>query len=181
MSGGRAPAHRVEIVCDTDLALLLGPVLAGESPALLRRVLQHALAELALPLPVGVDLTLGDDDLLLRLNRQFRGRDETTDVLSFPLWDDAELTQIREGRRPVGAAPGEPVPLGDIVINAAEAARAAERYGHSTERELGFLAVHGLLHLLGHDHDRPEREEAMQALTERLLAGVGLRRAQDGD
>jgi probable rRNA maturation factor len=92
-----------------------------------------------------------------RINNEFRGVDKETDVLSFP-----------------GFA-GSPA-LGDIVICLETAERQAREYGHSLERELAFLAVHGLLHLLGYDHDTPQNEEAMCAAQEEILKNVGVGR-----
>ena len=87
----------------------------------------------------GVSIVLTGDATLRRLNREFRGKDQTTDVLSFPSGED----EMPDGTRP----------LGEIVISVAQAARQAEAFGHSLARELRVLVIHGYLHLLGYDHE----------------------------
>jgi probable rRNA maturation factor len=87
----------------------------------------------------GVAIVLAGDATVRRLNRQFRGKDETTDVLSFPAGGE----KLPDGTRP----------LGEIVISVAQAARQAETRGHSLARELRLLVIHGYLHLLGYDHE----------------------------
>ncbi|MCL2499367.1 MAG: rRNA maturation RNase YbeY [Defluviitaleaceae bacterium] len=92
-----------------------------------------------------------------RINNNYRGIDDETDVLSFP------------------GFPGSPA-LGDIVICMEVAERQAREYGHTPERELAFLAVHGLLHLMGYDHDTPEEEKRMCAAQEEILRMIGAQR-----
>ena len=89
------------------------------------------------------------------LNRDYRGKDTPTDVLSFPV------------NNTLAMGPGRP--LGDIVICTEVARRQAEEYGHSLERELAFLLVHGLLHLLGYDHETPEDEAKICAAQDEIL------------
>jgi len=117
---------------------------------------------------VYVSLVFTDDAGIAALNRAFRGVDAPTDVLSFPQLEAA------------GAAPAlpaaAPLPLGDIVVSLPRAAAQAHEYGHSRARELGFLLVHGLLHLLGYDHETPEEAAAMEARQEAVLHALGLHR-----
>lgn len=110
-----------------------------------------------------VSVTVVDDEQIAELNRQYRGVEGPTDVLSFSL---------REGP-PVA---GDPEALGDVVISAERAQEQAAEYGHSLARELCFLAVHGTLHLLGYDHATREEEERMMARTEAVLQPLGLSR-----
>lgn len=117
--------------------------------------------------PAEVAVTIVDDEEIHRLNREYRQVDRPTDVLSFPQWDPGEEW---------GSPQGEPLPLGDIVISLPRAKEQAELYGHSLERELGFLAVHGFLHLLGYDHETAEEEEDMFSRQEAILSQVGLTR-----
>lgn len=108
-------------------------------------------------------MLLTDDATIQELNRTYRGLDRPTDVLSFAQ---------REGE---GSRPDDPV-LGDIVISVERAEEQAGAYGHSLAREVGFLAVHGCLHLLGWDHEEPADEAAMMAKTEEILGAIGLQR-----
>jgi probable rRNA maturation factor len=113
-----------------------------------------------------VTLLLTGDPSLKRLNRAYRGPDRPTDVLSF--------SQL-EGT-PFASPPGGTCTLGDVAISVERAQRQATEYGHSLERELGYLFVHGMLHLLGYDHEHEADREAMRAAEERALATAGLSR-----
>jgi len=113
-----------------------------------------------------------------RTNAATRSIDRVTDVLSFPMLD------LVDGRLevPLTAAdfdrttPQPTVFLGDLLICLERAQQQADEYGHSFEREVGFLAAHGLLHLLGYDHDTPLREQMMQKRQRRALSALGLTR-----
>lgn len=107
-----------------------------------------------------LSVLLVNDRRMRVLNRQYRGRDKTTDVLSFAM---------REGE----PMPGEPLLLGDVVISLPTAGRQAAEKGHSLEREVAILLIHGILHLLGYDHEQGEREaQRMERLEKRLLAKI---------
>ncbi len=110
-----------------------------------------------------LSLLLTDDATVHELNRTYRGVDKTTDVLSF---------SQREGENP----DEWDTLLGDVIISVEQARRQAEEYGHSMAREVGFLTVHGVLHLLGWDHEEPDDERRMMAKTEEILLTVGLTR-----
>lgn len=114
-----------------------------------------------------VSVSIVDDQTIHRLNREFRQVDRPTDVLSFPQWEPGEEPSV---------IAGEPIPLGDVVISFARAQEQAVNYGHSLEREMAFLAVHGFLHLLGYDHQNEEEEKRMFSRQEAILAQVGLKR-----
>lgn len=107
-----------------------------------------------------VSVQLVDDERMRTLNRDHRGTDATTDVLSFPI--DEDETDV---------LPGVPRLLGDVVICPAQAARQAADAGVPRSRELAELAIHGTLHLLGHDHERDAG--AMLARQDALLAELG--------
>ncbi|MFB5759268.1 rRNA maturation RNase YbeY [Paenibacillus medicaginis] len=124
-----------------------------------------------------VALTFVTDEHIHELNKQYRGIDRPTDVLSFAmnegLEDEPEIVyEIGEG----DAEPDLPEVLGDIIISVEMAKRQSEEYGHSLERELGFLFVHGFLHLLGYDHQDDDSEAEMMGKQEVVLAEVGLTR-----
>ncbi|SFS82046.1 rRNA maturation RNase YbeY [Marininema halotolerans] len=114
-----------------------------------------------------VFLLITDVEEIHRLNKEFRGVDRGTDVLSFPQWEPGEKRQAESDM---------PMPLGDIVISLPHAKEQAKEYGHSLERELAFLAVHGFLHLLGYDHGTEEEESRMFTRQEEILKPLGLTR-----
>ncbi|MFD2672375.1 rRNA maturation RNase YbeY [Marinicrinis sediminis] len=118
-----------------------------------------------------VALTFVDDERIHELNNEYRGIDRPTDVLSFAMMEqlDGELEIIFEEEAPSDM-------LGDIIISVPRAQAQSEEYGHSFERELGFLFVHGVLHLLGYDHESEEEEKAMFARQEQILEKAGLTR-----
>ncbi len=97
-----------------------------------------------------ISVTFTDNEGIREKNREFRGIDAPTDVLSFPMYD------FKNGEKP---GPGEICELGDIVLSLERAAEQAEDFGHSYEREVAFLTVHSVLHLLGYDHVNSEEEE----------------------
>lgn len=109
-----------------------------------------------------VDLTLVDEDTIQQLNRDYRSIDAVTDVLSFAQEDESGEPGYTRGE-------DEPELLGDIIICVPRALSQAEEYGHSVRRELGYLAIHGLMHLVGHDHDTPEKQSVMREQEEALL------------
>lgn len=112
-----------------------------------------------------VSVAFVDDAQIHGLNRRFRQVDRPTDVLSFPSGDGP-------------AGDGAPAPLGDVVISLETAFRQAVEFGHSPEREVGYLVAHGVLHLLGFDHDREEDRTVMRELEEAALAQVALPREE---
>jgi len=114
-----------------------------------------------------VSLVLADDEYIRVLNRQYRDKDCSTDVLSFAL---------NEGEEPLMVDGPEEVLLGDIIISLETATRQAEEYGHSLERELAYLTVHGILHLLGYDHMSEEDKKEMRQEEEYVLSFLGITR-----
>ena len=113
-----------------------------------------------------VDITIVDDEEIHQLNRDYRNVDRPTDVLSFALdEDDEDEPELLEGQLHL---------LGDIIISAETATRQAEEFGHGLEREIVYLAVHGLLHLLGYDHMIEEDKVVMRAKEEEALRAINL-------
>lgn len=125
--------------------------------AVLERAVAAALAHEGIEGEVALLVT--DDACIRQMNRDFRAIDRATDVLSFPA-----------GEQGNGAF------LGDIAISFERAAAQAAEYGHSLERELSFLAVHGTLHLMGYDHMEEAERLAMFAIQEKILEEMGMRR-----
>ncbi len=113
-----------------------------------------------------VSVSFVDNASIQLLNREYRGIDSPTDVLSFPQDDDGELGDLE----------GIPRILGDIVISLERAKEQAEDFGHSVQREVLYLAIHGFFHLLGYDHESPEDQSKMREMEERVLGELDLRR-----
>ncbi len=127
-----------------------------------------------------VSLTFVGDTAMRRLNREHRGRDRTTDVLSFPLFEPFAVPKVTH--RPHADASDEPeVLLGDIVISLNVAARQARDYDVPLEAELSRLLIHGIAHLLGHDHEAPQERRRMVALEQKLAAAIDLKWPYDGE
>ena len=124
-----------------------------------------------------VSLTFTDDEEIHQLNREYRGIDRPTDVLSFAMQEDGveELDIIFEVESEDEADPISGM-LGDIIISVDTAIAQSEEYGHSLEREIGFLFVHGFLHLIGYDHQDDAAEVEMTAKQEAILQQAGLTR-----
>ena len=106
-----------------------------------------------------------DRDKITELNRDYRGIDRETDVISFALEDGEANINFEFGRL-----------LGDIYICVPKMKAQAQEYGHSETREMGFLTIHGLLHLLGYDHMTKDEEKIMFAKQEEILNAYGLKR-----
>lgn len=153
---------RVEIVDQTKAGL------TKEQTELTTGLLKAAATALALPERAVVTVTFVNNPAIRELNREYRQVDRATDVLSFPMdADDQELT---------AAFPDLPVELGDLVVSIDKVKEQALFLGHGEERELGYLLVHGFLHLNGFDHGTPEEQEAMFTRQEAILDAYGLPR-----
>jgi probable rRNA maturation factor len=121
-----------------------------------------------------VYVTLTDNETIAEINQASRGINKPTDVLSFPMLSFNERVPV------IDAGDVDPetgiVFLGDIMISVEKAVEQAGSYGHSLERELCFLVVHGMLHLIGFDHETQEDEKEMMARQEEVLQELGLSR-----
>lgn len=151
----------------------------------LRTVMEAALVE-ALPQgePAQVGLVVTDDKTVQELNQQFRGLDEVTDVLSFSAshsghWegdpqesDEASPESVDSEELNFVLPPGEPSPLGEVIISFPQTIRQAQERNGPVEQELALLIIHGVLHLVGYDHMEPEDEAQMQAKERSALAAV---------
>jgi len=110
-----------------------------------------------------IGVTLVDDDYILTLNSQYRGKNVPTDVLSFNLSEEAEGNE-------------DTFVVGDVVISVETAVRQADEYNHSFEREMVYLLVHGIYHILGYTHDDDENKKAMRAKEEEIMNNYNLKR-----
>jgi len=135
--------------------------------ALLGRAVEQTLAACGMDSTVELGLVIAGDDTVHSLNKRYRGIDDTTDVLAFALEEtpdgDAETFVL---------PPDDTSHLGEVIISYPQAARQAEEQGHSVEREIALLVIHGVLHLLGYDHDHPEAEQRMKAVEAKVLSRI---------
>lgn len=143
--------------------------LAAEVLERLQEGLQAVARLNELPEDSEVDVTIVDDEEIHALNREYRGMDKPTDVLSFALDEDCDDCDEPE----LLCGPEEHL-FGDIIISAETALRQAEEYGHGLEREMTYLAVHGMFHLLGYDHMTDEEKAEMRAKEEEALRAINL-------
>ncbi|GAB4268679.1 rRNA maturation RNase YbeY [Thermincola ferriacetica] len=114
-----------------------------------------------------VGIVLVDDDYIHQLNKQYRGVDSPTDVLSFALIEDGEEEFFEEEKDLL---------LGDVFISVERAQNQAEEYGHSFTREMAYLTAHGMFHLLGYDHNTEEERDIMREKEEQVLTGLNITR-----
>lgn len=126
-----------------------------------------------------LSVVVTDNNGIREINREFRDIDRETDVLSFPMleFEDGYSEEVEveidfEDKNPETGA----VVLGDIVLSLEKAAAQSQEYGHSIEREVGFLTVHSCLHLLGYDHENEEDRNIMREKEEQILVEMGLTR-----
>ncbi|MDQ0430014.1 putative rRNA maturation factor [Planomicrobium stackebrandtii] len=137
-----------------------------------QKILEHAAKEEGLG-DSEVSVTFVTNEMIRDINREYRGKDQPTDVISFA------MEELGEGETAIIGSP-EPRMLGDIIISLDRTKEQAADYGHSFERELGFLAIHGFLHLLGYDHMTEEDEKKMFSRQEEILASLGITRDKHG-
>ncbi len=161
---GRAPVVDLEIDSGVEGEL---------DRSFLETVLAEALAGRKVGTSLVVGLTVTTDEGIRGINSRYRGADAPTDVLSFP------LLEYERPEQPIPLfpqPPNEPLSLGDIVVSYPRAVEQAREYGHSLERELAFLLVHGAMHLLGYDHEDPADEAVMRREEEAVLLRLNLGR-----
>ena len=162
-----AKRHYLPITADV-------PGISDEKRAFIRRVIRTALAAEGVTFPCEIDVLLTHDAGIHQINLDMRQVDRATDVLSFPEFD------LTPGQLP-GEEDADPgtglVPLGDMVISMEHVAAQAREYGHSNRRELAYLVVHSVLHLLGYDHlDEGPMKAQMRGREEAIMAELGLTR-----
>ncbi len=136
---------------------------------LIRRCCQAVLTHEDFGESAEVSVSFVSNDEIKKLNKIYRQKDAVTDVLSFPLGENG----VYDKNNDTGA-----LMLGDIVISLDTAVKQAQMYGHSLEREIGFLTVHSMLHLLGYDHETSTLEERiMREKEEQILDNIGISRS----
>ena len=157
-----------------DIMIEVDPAYVGEVDAEhLIEVAVHVLLQEGIAGPLELGIWITNEGEIQTLNRTYRNVDSTTDVLSFGTDDDED--------RPFVQAPGSVRHLGDIAISFPHVVRQAEEYGHSRERELSYLLVHGVLHLIGYDHEEAEDTKRMREHEETVLGALGITRSGDNE
>ena len=145
------------------------------SKAWLRGVVELALDTRDEETPLYVSLVVADDETVHGLNRQYRGLDETTDVLAFPLWESlhGEGDDSADGNGAAMSLPPEAgAPAGEVIVSYPQAARQAREGRKTVRAEVALLVVHGVLHLLGYDHAEESEMRRMWAVQDKALAKV---------
>ena len=133
---------------------------------LIRRAVEETLAYEDVEDGCELSVTFCDDEQIREMNRQFRNIDKSTDVLSFPLFDDDGMDAHVEELQCM---------LGDVVLSLEHALAQAVEFGHTFEREVAFLTVHSVLHLLGYDHELSEEDESdMRRRQSEIMERMGL-------
>lgn len=144
-------------------------VVKEEDQQLIEDLLQFAAKAEGITDECELSVTFVDNEAIRQINKEYRGKDTPTDVISFAMEEMGE-----DEIEIVGA--DMPRTLGDIIISVDRTREQAEEYGHSFQRELGFLALHGFLHLLGYDHIEKEDEIVMFTKQKDILESYGLSR-----
>lgn len=137
---------------------------------LIQSLLSFAAKEEDIKEQTELSVTFLSDNAIRQINHEYRAKDKATDVISFALEEEGD------GEAPIIGAEDMPRHLGDLLISVETATRQADEYGHSLERELGFLALHGFLHLLGYDHMNDKDEKEMFTRQDEILKSYGLPR-----
>lgn len=137
-------------------------------------LLNFAATHLAIEPDAEMSVTFMNNDEIQVINREYRGKDAPTDVISFAFEEEGEgeIEIFFDEENALDL----PRTLGDIMISVERAKEQASEYGHSFDRELGFLALHGFLHINGYDHMTPEDEKEMFGLQKEILDAYGLER-----
>ncbi|MCZ8536068.1 rRNA maturation RNase YbeY [Paenisporosarcina quisquiliarum] len=143
--------------------------LSTENLEMIEKMLHHAAQSEGIEAGSELSVTFVNNEEIQQINHEYRGKNVPTDVISFA------MEELGEGEMAIEVE-GVPRMLGDIIISVERAKEQAADYGHSEERELGFLAIHGFLHLLGYDHMEADEEKEMTQKQEAILQSFGLRR-----
>lgn len=122
---------------------------------------------------VEMNVILTNPEVIRQINNEYRKVDKATDVLSFPMFEKEEVSIIQKNGSNI------PEVLGDIIISIEQVKKQAEEYGHSFERELAYMVVHGFYHIMGYDHMEEQDKKQMRQKEEAVLKEIGLERILD--
>ena len=151
---------------------IYAPFRSSVSRAWLRRLVTEALAAVDPGGGRGASVVVADDATLRDLNSRYLGSDEPTDVLAFPWEEPVNGSGPKSEVTPFPAPPAGERPLGEVLVSYPQAQRQARERGQPAEREVALLVVHGLLHLLGHDHAEPGEAAVMRGMEQKALERV---------
>ena len=140
------------------------------------RVVKEVLKEEGIVHDVSVYVRLTDNEGIHAINKEHRGVDSPTDVLSFPMYEKEEIAKLR-----IPKEDDVEETLGDIIVSIPKVKEQAEEYGHSVERELAYLVCHGMHHLLGYDHIEEEDKKVMREHEEKVLTALQIFRVEEGE
>ena len=150
-----------------------------ECESLAKEVVEAALDYVGCPYEAEVNLLLTENAQIHEMNKEFRGIDRATDVLSFPMlfYENAgDFSKLEDDYDDNFNPDTGEIMLGDIVISVDKVLEQAESYGHTTKREYAFLIVHSMLHLFGYDHMTPEEAAVMEAKQKQILDEMNITR-----
>lgn len=150
-----------------------------DEAALIQRVVQAALDAEGCPYEAEVNVLITDGETIRRYNREYRGIDRETDVLSFPnvpFHREADFSAVEGCEADYFQPDSGELILGDIIISCDRVRQQAEAYGHSQKREFAFLVAHSMLHLCGYDHMEPQEASVMEEKQEKILEGLNITR-----
>ena len=134
---------------------------------IIKEVLDKCFKEEKLGKHITITVTLTNPENIRNINKKYRQIDNPTDVLSFPMYEKEEISEVKQQKYEVI--------LGDIVISIPKVEEQAEEYGHSFKRELSYMVVHGFYHLMGFDHMKEEEKAEMREKEENILGKLNIK------
>lgn len=150
---------------------------SGEFPEENAKALEKAMeGAVDSDIPLAVEFIFTDEEEIRRLNRETRNTDKVTDVLSFPALDAIKGKALKKRDFPLEIDDEGNLFIGSVAVCVKRAEEQAEEYGHSYQRELHYLLVHGIMHCLGYDHLTEEEQAEMREREEFILAKLGISR-----
>ena len=138
-----------------------------EYKEIIKEVLDKCFKEEKLGKNITITVTLTNPENIRNINKKYRQIDNPTDVLSFPMYEKEEISEVKQQKYEVI--------LGDIVISIPKVEEQAEEYGHSFKRELSYMVVHGFYHLMGFDHMKEEEKAEMREKEENILGKLNIK------
>jgi probable rRNA maturation factor len=138
----------------------------------LQSVAEQALVAQDADSRVELGLVIANQERVQQLNRSYLGKDEPTDVLAFSMLPEPLVTRESEASSPFVQPPDGVLHLGEVIISYPQAVIQAEEHRHSVKKEVAILIIHGVLHLMGYEHDKPGLERQMKTREKEILSGI---------